>query len=99
MPCALLNGNPWSRTSVSASSVSVVQPSAARASSRAASNSAVVIAAATSFTARFAADGAGVLERHRIALLRHDAAALNVAFTEPQVVELRRAPEQQILNE
>ena len=48
---------------------------------------------------RLAADGARVLERDRVALLRHDAAALHEAVAEPQVVELRRAPEQQVLHE
>ena len=42
---------------------------------------------------------ARVLERHRVALLRHDAAALHEAVAEPQVVELRGAPQQQVLHE
>ena len=46
-----------------------------------------------------AADGARVLERDRVALLRHDAAALHEAVAEPQVAELHRAPEQQVLND
>jgi len=50
-------------------------------------------------TERLAADRARVLERNRVALLRHDAAALHEAFTQPQVPEFRRAPEQQVLDE
>ena len=48
---------------------------------------------------RLAADRAGVLERDGVALLRHDAAALDELVGEPQVSELARAPEQQILND
>ena len=44
-------------------------------------------------------DRARVLERHRVALLRHDAARLHEAVRQPQVAELRRAPEQQILDD
>ena len=46
-----------------------------------------------------AADGARVLERHRVALLRHDAAALHEAVAEAQVAELHRAPQQQVLDD
>ena len=48
---------------------------------------------------RLAADGAGVFERHRIALLRHDAARLHEAVAEAHVVEFGGAPQQQILHE
>ena len=48
---------------------------------------------------RLAADGARVLERDRVALLRHDAAALHEAVAEAHVAELRGAPEQQVLHE
>ena len=50
-------------------------------------------------TERFAPDGAGVLDGDRVALLGHDAARLHEAVTEPHVAELRRAPQQQILDE
>ena len=47
---------------------------------------------------RLAADRPRVLERHRVALLRHDAARLHEAVGEPQVAELHRAPQQQVLH-
>jgi hypothetical protein len=50
-------------------------------------------------TERLAANGAGVLERNRVALLRHDAARLHEAVREPQVSEFRRAPQQQVLHD
>ena len=40
-----------------------------------------------------------VLERDRVALLRHDAARLHEAVAEAQVAELGGAPQQQILHE
>ena len=46
---------------------------------------------------RLAADGARVLERDRVPLLRHDAARLHEALAEPQVAELHRAPQQEVL--
>ena len=46
-----------------------------------------------------AANRARVLQRHRVALLRHDAAALHEAVAQPQVAELHRAPEQQVLDD
>ena len=136
MLCAFLNGSPSSRTSVSASSVSVVPPSPARAARRATSKSASRIVAATSVIVRvasrnieatsgcrsssvstmspkgvlwtvsedglrlpnrLAANGARVLERHGIALLRHDAARLHEPFAEAQIAELHRAPQQKVL--
>ena len=136
MPCAVRNGSPSSRTSVSASSVSVVPPSPARAASRCD----VEVGAAhrrrdqrhrarrvaehrrderlqivlgvddvaerrvvdgghdrLRLADRLAADRARVLERDRIALLRHDAARLHEALAEPQVAELHRAPQQEVL--
>ncbi len=48
---------------------------------------------------RLAADGARVLERHGVALLRHDAARLHEAVRQPQVAELHRAPEQHVLHD
>ena len=48
---------------------------------------------------RLAADGARVLERHRVPLLRHDAARLDESVAEAHVVELGGAPEQQVLHE
>ena len=48
---------------------------------------------------RLAADRARVLERNRVALLRHDAAALHEAVRQAQVAELHRAPEQQVLDD
>jgi hypothetical protein len=45
-----------------------------------------------------AADRTRVLERDRVALLRHDAAALHEAVGQPQVAELCRAPEQEVLH-
>ena len=48
---------------------------------------------------RLAADRARVLERDGVALLRHDAARLHEAVGEPQVAELHRAPEQQVLDD
>ena len=44
-------------------------------------------------------DRARMLQRDRIPLLRHDAAALHEPVAEPQVAELRGAPEQHILDE
>ena len=41
---------------------------------------------------------ARVLQRDRVALLRHDAAALHETVRQPQVLELQRAPEQQVLD-
>jgi hypothetical protein len=40
-----------------------------------------------------------VLDRDRVALLRHDAAALHEAVAEADVAELRGAPQQQVLHE
>src|ERR1051326_6274476 len=40
-----------------------------------------------------------MLERNRIPLLRHDAAALHVPVRQPEVAELARTPEQQILDD
>ena len=40
-----------------------------------------------------------MLERHRIPLLRHDAAHLHEPVRQPQVANLDRRPEQQILRE
>ena len=48
---------------------------------------------------RLAADRARVLERHRVPLLRHDAAALHEAVGQPQVAEFDRRPEQQVLDD
>ncbi len=48
---------------------------------------------------RLASDGAGVFERYRVSLLRHDAAGLYEAIAQPQVIEFRSAPQQQILHE
>ena len=48
---------------------------------------------------RLAGDRARVLERDRVALLRHDAAALHEPVRQPQVAEFARAPEQQILDD
>ena len=48
---------------------------------------------------RLAADGARVLERDRVALLRHDAAALHEPVAETDVVEFSGGPEQQVLHE
>ena len=50
-------------------------------------------------TDRLAANRARVLERDGIPLLRHDAAALHEPVSQPQVAELARAPEQQILHD
>jgi hypothetical protein len=52
-----------------------------------------------SLTDRLAADRPGVLDRHGVELLRHDAARLHEAVSEPDVVHFRRAPQQQILHE
>jgi hypothetical protein len=48
---------------------------------------------------RLAADRARVLERHRVALLGHDAAALHEPVGQPQVVELGGRPKQQVLDD
>ena len=48
---------------------------------------------------RLAADRARVLQRDRVPLLRHDAAALHEPVRQPQVAELHRAPQQQILDD
>ena len=40
-----------------------------------------------------------MLQRHRIPLLRHDAAALHETLADAEVVELRGRPLQEILNE
>jgi hypothetical protein len=52
---------------------------------------------------RFAQSPAGenprMLQRHRIALLRHDAGALHVTIAQPQKSELARRPQQQVLRE
>ena len=48
---------------------------------------------------RLAANRARVFQRHRVALLRHDAAALHEALAQPQVAELHRAPQQKILDD
>ena len=137
MLCAVRNASPSSRTSVSASSVSVVPPWAARAASRATSKSASRIVAADQrdgprgvtkhrrdqrlqvifgiddvaerrvvdggddrlrLADRLAGDRPRVLERHRISLLRHDAARLHEPLAEPEVTELHRAPQQKVLH-
>ena len=131
-------GTPCSRARVSASSVTVIQPAAARSAIRAVLNSAPLIAAVTSRMARgavaehrgdqrlqivfgiddvaerrvvdgehdgrrlsdrLAGDRPRVLERHGIALLRHDAAALDESVRQAQVADLGRAPQQQVLND
>ncbi len=46
---------------------------------------------------RLAGDRASVLERDRVALLRHDAAALHEAVGQAQIADLRGAPQQQVL--
>ena len=46
-----------------------------------------------------AGDRARVLERDRIALLRHDAARLDEAVGKAQIADLRRAPQQQVLHD
>ena len=40
-----------------------------------------------------------MLERHGVALLRHDAAALHEAVAETEIPEFDGAPEQQILHD
>jgi hypothetical protein len=136
--CAVRKGRPCSRTSVSASSVSVVPPSPRapraaprrtprrasrppRASRRAwrrgtspatsgcrsssvstMSPKGVLCTASITrlrLAERLAADGARVLERHRVPLLRHDAARLHEPVAQAQVAELHRAPEQQVLHD
>ena len=130
--------DPWSRVSVSASSVSVVQPVLRGRLEVPTSNSAVAMRGRRQLhgapgvaehredqrlqvvlrvddvaerrvvdggenrlrlTERLAADRPHVLDRHRIPLLRHDAARLHESVAEAQVAELRRAPQQQILRE
>ena len=138
MVCAVLNDRSCSRASVSASSVDVVPPSPARASSldrielgrlnrrrdeperadgvaehRRHQRLQVVLGVddvaegrvvdgaddGLRLAERLAADGARVLDGHRVALLRHDAARLHEAVAEAHVAELERAPEQQVLHE
>ena len=138
MRCADANGTSWSRTSVSANSVSVVHPAAAPRAQAASvelggahrrchqPNPARCIAEGREYerlqvvlgvddvaercivhrghdrlglAKRLARDRARVLERDRVAFLRHDAAALHEPFTEAKIVELRSRPLQQVLDE